>query len=137
MLFRSLVIYPIGPMERGEDVLLKEIFFIHIWSHVSQRLFHRSTPVRNGTDAKNALVYQLTISIMTHPVVILADELSSTSVSHSIHGWNEHEQGITPICTKLEFCICARGMSCSTCSIHRLGISKYQMHHRISIGVFR
>ena len=64
-------------MERGEDVLLEEVFSIYIRRHVVERSAHRTFAVWDGTEIEQSVDDRCSLLIHFDAVVEFADELSS------------------------------------------------------------
>ena len=130
-----LVVSSVGTMERGEDVLLEEVFSIHIRRHVVERGAHRTFAVWNGTEIEQSVDDRCSLLIYFDAVVEFADEFSSCTVGDGVHGRNESQGGVSLVGTHLEFGVGIARMASSSRGIYLLGITEDTLHHGVCDGV--
>ena len=130
-----LVVSSVGTMERGEDVLLKKVFSIHIRRHVVERSAHRTFAVWNGTEIEQSVDDRCSLLIHFDAVVEFADELSACTVGDGVHGRNESQGGVSLVGTHLEFGVGIARMASSSRGIYLLGITEDTLHHGVCDGV--
>ena len=129
------VVSSVGTMERGEDVLLKKVFSIHIRRHVVEHSAHRTFAVWNGTEIEQSVDDRCSLLIHFDAVVEFADELSTCSVGDGVHGRNESQGGVSLVGTHLEFGVGIARMASSSRGIYLLGITEDTLHHGVCDGV--
>ena len=130
-----LVVSSVGTMERGEDILLKEVFSIHIRRHVVERSTHCTSAVWNGTEIEQSVDDRCSLLIHFDAVVEFADEFSACSVGDGVHGRNESQGGVSLVGTHLEFGVGIARIASSSRGIYLLGITEDTLHHGVCDGV--